>query len=150
MSSPATTDRSSYTRPFQLLLAPAGQLSGDGQLRELMLERRSRTTHRSRAGSAGSSSSIWFLSPAHVQQLGLGGDEQNDEHDGALAAQEALVTEDPAVHVWLQLRFGGRSASVAELSQLPHRLERSWLEQQASGLPPAAPQPPVALAGALA
>lgn len=138
MTVPSTSQR------FQLLLAPAGQLSGDGQLRELMLERRSRAGHPAHGARADATSSIWFLPPVLLQELKL------NNGGSAQGIQEGLITEDPAVHVWLQLRFGGRSASTAELAQLAAKLERSWLEQQASGLPPAAPQPPVALAGALA
>lgn len=136
---------SSTSQRFQLLLAPAGQLSGDGQLRELMLERRSRASHPADGARADATSSIWFLPPVLLQELKL-----NNGGGGAQGIQEGLITEDPAVHVWLQLRFGGRSASTAELAQLAAKLERSWLAQQASGLPPAAPQPPVALAAALA
>jgi hypothetical protein len=42
-----------------LLLAPTGQLSGDGQLRELMAERRSHT---------GGDAALWFLPPSLLQE----------------------------------------------------------------------------------
>lgn len=116
----------SPSAPFQLLLAPTGQFSGDGQLRELMRERRSRA------------SQIWYLPPALLEQLGLA----SAGPEGP--SLEGLVTDDPSVQVWLQLRFGGRSASTAELNTLTGQLQRSWLEQQAGALPPAPPQPPVA------
>jgi hypothetical protein len=65
---------------LQVLLTPPGQLSGDGQLRELMLERR---RHLNSA-----SGDLWVL-------------------PGGREGQEALAIADPAVATWLQLRFGG-------------------------------------------
>jgi hypothetical protein len=117
MTAPIPAGSSSHTQPFQLLLAPAGQLSGDGQLRDLMLERRNRTS-----GGATPPSAIWFLPQELLRQLelklerGLGSANQH--------AQEGLLTEDPAVHVWLQLRFGGRSASPSEIARLTPKLGR--------------------------
>jgi hypothetical protein len=52
--------------------------------------------------------------------------------------------------VWLQLRFGGRSASPSEIALITPKLGRSWLETQATALPPTAPQPPLTLEEALA
>jgi hypothetical protein len=77
-----------------LLLAPLGQLSGDGQLRELMKERR---------GHGGGDAELWYLPPFLLVSLGLG---RRD--------QEGLAALDPGVITWLQLRFGGvvKSASI--------------------------------------
>ena len=143
MTSPIPMGPSSHSPRFQLLLAPAGQLSGDGQLRELMLERRNRT-----GDVATPSSAIWFLPQELLRQLELklGGELGSANQD----AQEGLLTEDPAVHVWLQLRFGGRSASPSEIALITPKLGRSWLETQATALPPTAPQPPLTLEEALA
>lgn len=91
-----------------VLLALAGQLSGDGQLRELIAERRERQ---------GGTGPIWYLQLALVEALGLG------------QGEEAVVTTSPAVLTWLQLRFGGRTASVA--------LPMDWLGAEAQALPPA-------------
>lgn len=74
-------------RVLSLLLAPQGQLSGDGQLRELIAERRA---------SRGTRAEIWYLPPAQVRAFGLGA-----------GAMEAVVAGDPAVITWLALRFGG-------------------------------------------
>lgn len=95
-----------------MLLAPAGQLSGDGQLRELIQERRDRK---------GADVPLWFLSQQLVQHWAL-----------APAGQEAIVTRDPRVMTWLQLRFGG---TVQPLS-----LNEAQLREQATALPPPAPQ----------
>jgi hypothetical protein len=95
-----------------VLLAPAGDLSGDGQLRELISERRERQ---------GGTGSIWYLPPQLVAVLGLG--------DGL----EAVVAATPAVFAWLQLRFGGR-AGQADLTT-------AWLDAEAGALPPRAPLP---------
>lgn len=97
--------------PLQLLLAPAGQISGDGQLRELMLERR--LNHGSPDGG------LWYLPPSLVTQLG---------HSPRC---EALAVRDQAAAIWLQLRFGGQLQSVC--------LAEAWLAEQALALPSAAP-----------
>ena len=103
---------------LQLLLAPCGQLSGDGQLRELMQER------RRHVGNA--SGGLWYLPPALAAELPLPGE----------VAYEALAIADPSAAVWLQLRFGGtlRSAS----------LSSAWLHEKALELPAPAPQAAVA------
>ncbi len=103
---------------LQLLLAPCGQLSGDGQLRELMQER------RRHVGNA--SGGLWYLPQALTAELPLPGD----------MACEALAIADPSAAVWLQLRFGGslRSAS----------LSSAWLHEKALELPAPAPQAAVA------
>ncbi len=71
-----------------VLLAPFGQLSGDGQLRESFSERRDRK---------GSDYPMWYLSPDLVKEFDL--TKQDDF--------EAVVAEDPLVIAWLKLRFGG-------------------------------------------
>ncbi|MEB3354322.1 MAG: hypothetical protein VKM34_08820 [Cyanobacteriota bacterium] len=91
-----------------MLLASAGQLSGDGQLRELIAERRERQ---------GGTGPIWYFQSALVAALGLG------------QGEEAVVTTSPAVLTWLQLRFGGRIASVV--------IPTDWLGAEAQALPPA-------------
>ena len=91
---------------LQLLLAPPGQLSGDGQLRELMLERR---RHLNSA-----SGDLWVLPRGRE-------------------GQEAIAIADPAVAIWLQLRFGG----VLQ----PARIHRAWLDRMALELPAAAGVP---------
>jgi hypothetical protein len=96
----------------QVLLAPVPQLSGDGQLRELIQERRERSD---------STGAIWYLPPELVAAQGLG------------QGLEAVVTPAAAVCTWLQLRFGGCT------SEAP--LTRAWLDAEAGALPPAAPQP---------
>ena len=83
----------SLPRGFSVLLAPAPQLSGDGQLRELMIERH---------GRFGDRADLWYLPPAEVEALGLG-----------FPGEEAVVAADPAVATWLQIRFGGRLGAVA-------------------------------------
>jgi hypothetical protein len=94
-----------------VLLAPLGQLSGDGQLRELMEERRA---------CQGGTGPIWYLPPAQVAALGLGHGE----------GEEAVATPSSAVLTWLQLRFGGRTREAA--------IPLEWLEAVARALPPGA------------
>ena len=112
MALPFQPDTSPLT--LQLLAAPCGDLSGDGQLRELMQER------RRYLGSA--SGGLWYLPQALTAELPL---------PGAVAC-EALAIADPSAAVWLQLRFGGtlRSAS----------LSGAWLHEKALELPAPAPQ----------
>ncbi|MEX1315845.1 MAG: hypothetical protein AB1Z22_01815 [Synechococcaceae cyanobacterium] len=101
---------------LHLLLAPAGDLSGDGQLRELISERRERQD---------STGAIWYLPPRLVADLGLG------------EGLEAVVVTTPSVFTWLQLRFGGRSGGRA----CQARLTTAWLDAEAGALPPRAPLP---------
>ena len=98
-----------------LLLAPEGTLSGDGQLRELFLERRTRED---------GPTDLWYLPCTAVRELSLS--------DGSAEAVAAL---DPAVITWLQLRFGGD----CQRMELPS----GDLEPWASDLPPAAPLSPM-------
>ncbi len=93
-----------------VLLAPLGQLSGDGQLRELIEERRA---------CQGGTGPIWYLPPAQVAALGLGQGE---------GEEEAVATPSSAVLTWLQLRFGGRPHEAA--------IPMEWLEAEARALPP--------------
>ena len=101
-------------RDLAVLLAPPGQLSGDGQLRELMQERRERL---------GPEVELWYLPPTLVLKLGLNRDRQD--------LREAVIAGDPAVITWLRLRFGG----VTETALLAPAL----LHEQAADLPPRAP-----------
>jgi hypothetical protein len=105
------------SRLLHVLLAPEGQLSGDGQLRELIAERRDRR---------GPDAPLWHLSPELVRELYL-----------ASGGQEAVVADDEAVITWLQLRFGGRTKTAV--------LSPELLRQRASALPPRAPQAAVDL-----
>ncbi len=96
---------------LQLLLAPTGQLSGDGQLRELMNEQRS---HKQSVDGG-----MWYLSPDLAQQqLGSNG-------------KEALMISEPSQALWLQLRFGGKLDTIS--------LKSEWLQSHALKLPPKAP-----------
>lgn len=110
---PATVDP--QVQSLGLLLAQAGQLSGDGQLRELIEERR---------GRHGGTGPIWYLAPAQVAAMGLG------------RGEEAVVTPSSAVLTWLQLRFGGRTSTAT--------IPVAWLEAEARALPPAAWPAPLA------
>lgn len=110
--SAATPSPAVAAQQWHVLLAPAGDLSGDGQLRELISERRERQ---------GGTGAIWYLPPPLVAGLGLG------------EGLEAVVTPTASVLTWLQLRFGGHP------SQAP--LTIAWLDAEAGALPPAAPQP---------
>jgi hypothetical protein len=80
-----------------LLLAPIGQLSGDGQLRELIKERR---------GHGGGDAQLWYLPPFLLVSLGLGSRDQ-----------EGIAALEPGVITWLQLRFGGVVRAAAGLDQ---------------------------------
>jgi len=102
----------------QLLLAPLGQLSGDGQLRELIKERR---------GHGGGDAQLWYLPPFLLVSLGL---ESRD--------QERIAALEPGVITWLQLRFGGVVSAAAGLDQ-------ASLAAKAQTLPSAPPLPPSAL-----
>lgn len=117
VSGPATADAAPPAGTISLLLAAVGQLSGDGQLRELIQERRDRR---------GAAAELWYLPPQLVQRLGLGSGEE-----------EAVAAADPAVITWLQLRFGGSAHHAA--------LSAQQLQREAGALPPQAPHAPVEL-----
>lgn len=74
----------------QLLLDPCYQLSGDGQLRELMQERRRHLVD----GSGG----LWYLSPERLAELRFCGLELS------AGSNEALAIREPRAAEWLQLR----------------------------------------------
>ena len=116
MALPFQPDASPLT--LQLLVAPCGDLSGDGQLRELMQER------RRYLGSA--SGGLWYLPPTLAAELPLPAEE----------AREALAIADPSAAVWLQLHFGGSLHSAI--------LSSAWLQENALELPAPAPQAAVA------
>jgi hypothetical protein len=115
-SAPSTSEPQQVL--LHVLLAPAGQLSSDGQLRELMAERRDRR---------GPQVPLWYLSPELVQELYL-----------ASGGQEAVVAAEDAVVTWLQLRFGGSTKTAV--------LSTTQLQERAGALPPQAPQARLALA----
>lgn len=117
-STTASTAQVGGARPLPLLLASNGQLSGDGQLRELIAERRDRQ---------GAQVELWHLPPAVLAAL----------LPELAAGQEAVVAADPAVITWLQLRFGGNMSTAV--------LDPQQLHNQAGGLPPRAPLAAVTL-----
>ena len=83
-----------------VLLAPEGQLCGNGQLRESIDERRARRGH---------DYPMWYLSPELVQKFNL---HENPNF-------EAVVAADSSAIAWLKLRFGGeRKTAEIEISQL--------------------------------
>ncbi len=112
---------------LSFLVAPLGQLSGDGQLRELIEERRQRK---------GADVELWYLGEDLVEELHLAGafrhtpakDQERTRPEGPI---EAIVAGDAAVITWLQLRFGGCAGSLA--------LPAGWLQERAGALPPRAP-----------
>ncbi|MCP9796255.1 hypothetical protein [Cyanobium sp. Lug-B] len=114
-------------RSLSFLVAPRGQLSGDGQLRELIEERRQRK---------GADVELWYLGPELVEELHLA---QAFHHSPAKDQDqtrpqdpiEAIVAGDTAVITWLQLRFGGCTGTLA--------LTTGWLQKRAGALPPRAP-----------
>ena len=91
-----------------VLLAPVGQLTGNGQLRETISERRSRK---------GQDVAFWYLSPDLVRKFDLPG-----------KGSEAVVAADANAINWLKLRFGGESV-------IAH-LDLDLLREEASNLPP--------------
>ena len=98
----------SEPKALYVLLAPAGQLSGNGQLRETINERRSRK---------GVDVPFWYLSPELVQKFDLPGE-----------GVEAVVAEEATAINWLKLRFGGNSCTA--------ELDIEQLKECASDLPP--------------
>ena len=97
----------SEPQSFYVLLAPEGQLSGNGQLRETVRERRNRK---------GDNVEFWYLSPELVRKFNLPG------------VGEAVVAEELTAINWLKLRFGGESFSTS--------LELEKLREHATELPP--------------
>ncbi len=90
------------------LLAPVGQLSGNGQLRETVLERRKRK---------GDDVPFWYLSPELVEKFELPGQDV-----------EAVVAAESTSINWLKLRFGGESCTA--------QLDVNQLHEHAKALPP--------------
>ena len=82
----------SETKALNVLLAPEGQLQGNGQLRESFHERRDRK---------GEDYPMWFLNSSLVSKFNI------TEKDG----YEAVVAEDATTIAWLSLRFGGEKFS---------------------------------------
>lgn len=101
----------SEAEKLSVLVAPAGQLSSDGQLRETISERRDRK---------GFDFPLWHLPPGLVQRLEIAG-----------PGYEAVVAADPSVILWLQFRLGG------EISSLD--ISPDFLHEHAKALPPKAP-----------
>ena len=82
----------SETKTLNVLLAPEGQLQGNGQLRESFHERRDRK---------GEDYPMWFLNSSLVSKFNI------TEKEG----YEAVVAEDATTIAWLRLRFGGEKLS---------------------------------------
>lgn len=122
---PASTSRCDS---LQLLIAPCGSLSADGQLRELMRERR-RHAALGEGGENGDDGEdcggLWFLPEALCRQ-----------HFG-LEGMEGLVARASSTAIWLQLRFGGQLQTI--------NLPSDWLCAKAMALPPSAPEAAVGL-----
>ena len=98
----------SEPKALYVLLAPLGQLSGNGQLRETVQERRKRK---------GDDVPFWYLSPELVRKFDLPG-----------SGLEAVVAEEPTAINWLKLRFGGESCIA--------QIDVDQLRQEAFALPP--------------
>ena len=98
----------SELKALHALLAPVGQLSANGQLRETIRERRKRL---------GPSVSFWYLSPELVRKFKLPG-----------SNMEAVVADELTAINWLKLRFGGESCIV--------EMNLDELREQATDLPP--------------
>ena len=73
----------SEKKPFYVLIAPIGQLCGNGQLRETISERRNRK---------GNDVPFWYLSPNLMKRF-------NVSHEEV----EAVVAEEQTAINWLQL-----------------------------------------------
>ena len=80
----------SESKTLNVLIAPEGQLQGNGQLRESFHERRDRR---------GADYPMWFLNSSLVSKFNI------TEKEG----YEAVVAEDATTIAWLKLRFGGES-----------------------------------------
>ncbi len=126
----SATPQASTTEPvpsLSFLVAPLGQLSEDGQLRELIEERRQRK---------GAAVELWYLGPDLVEELCLRPafshpEGEGDEHRPSEKHIEAIVAGEAAVITWLQLRFGGCAGTLA--------IPTTWLQERACRLPPLAP-----------
>ncbi len=94
---------------FYVVLAPEGQLTGNGQLRETVSERRNRK---------GNDVAFWYLPTQLVREFKLSNN-----------SEEAVVADDPTAADWVRLRFGGRVETC--------KLDEEKLRQLAMELPPA-------------
>ena len=109
----------SESKTLNVLLAPEGQLQGNGQLRESFYERRDRK---------GKDYPMWFLNSTLVNKFNI------TEEEGF----EAVVAEDAKTIAWLSLRFGGerltKTLNIEELweyaSQPPNPPERRDIAPQ--------------------
>ena len=99
----------SEPQALYVLLAPVGQLTGNGQLRETLSERRSRK---------GADVPFWYLSSELVEKFELAG-----------KGLEAVVAKELTAINWVKLRFGGE--------RITANLDIDELRQYASELPPA-------------
>jgi hypothetical protein len=102
----------SETKELIILLAPEGQLQGNGQLRESFHERRDRR---------GEDYPMWFLNSSLVSKFNI------TEKEG----YEAVVAEDETTIAWLKLRFGGEKLSKTL------NIDELW---QHASLPPEPPE----------
>ncbi len=94
---------------FYALIAPLGQLTGNGQLRETISERRNRK---------GDDVAFWYLSPELTVEFGI----------EPSSLMEAVVADEITAINWLKLRFGG------EIKEFT--LDIDELRQNAMELPP--------------
>ena len=94
-------------KALSVLIAPEGQLSGDGQLLESFRERRDRR---------GDDYPMWYLPPSLVEKFSLPAD----------ACSEAVVAEDPKAIAWLKLRFGGEKFVLEIDSELLKEIARGY------------------------
>ncbi|MCP9900962.1 hypothetical protein KBZ12_11635 [Cyanobium sp. Cruz CV13-4-11] len=127
MSATPPASATEPTRSLSFLVAPLGQLSEDGQLRELIEERRQ---------CKGAAVELWYLGPDLVEELCLrpafshpAG--KGDERRPSEKPIEVIVAGEAAVITWLQLRFGGCTGTLA--------VPTTWLQERAGRLPPLAP-----------
>ena len=115
---------------LRLLIAPCGSLSADGQLRELMRERRRHAALGVDGEGGEDGGGLWFLPEALCRQ-----------HFG-LEGMEGLVAQASSTAIWLQLRFGGQLQTI--------NLPSDWLCAKAMALPPSAPEAAVGLSSVAA
>ncbi len=98
----------SELKALYVLIAPIGQLTGNGQLRETVKERRNRK---------GVDVPFWYLTPDLVEKYNL----SSNDCEAVVADQETAIN-------WLKLRFGGKS--------LTAELDLDLLRREAMDLPP--------------
>ena len=108
-------------RLASVLFAPPGCLSGDGQLREVFEERI--------RGQAPAGRDLWFVSADQFSgQMRAALTQRGHRPIGPL---ELLISSEPHLLVWLQVRFGGE---LLEQVALPG----AGFQDLAPSLPPAA------------